>query len=149
VPSRVGKGARKFERVDRPFMRLCPILKRSVMKHGMTATIYKLCERPLWEEAQRRGVFTGAGADLHDGFIHFSTSSQVRETAAKHFATVADLVLIAVDAQALANALRWEPSRGGDLFPHLYGALPLEAVLWTRALPCDAGGRRVFPELLA
>jgi uncharacterized protein (DUF952 family) len=119
------------------------------MNDAMTATIYKLCERPLWEDAQQRGVFAGAGADLRDGFIHFSTSSQVRETAAKHFATVADLVLIAVDAQALANALRWEPSRGGDLFPHLYGALPLEAVLWTRALPCDAGGRHVFPELLA
>jgi uncharacterized protein (DUF952 family) len=119
------------------------------MNDAMTVPIYKLCERPLWEEAQRRGVFAGAGADLRDGFIHFSSSSQVRETAAKHFAAVADLVLIAVDAQALANALRWEPSRGGDLFPHLYGALPLEAVLWTRAVPRDSGGRHVFPELLA
>ena len=126
-----------------------PILQRSVMNDAMTATIYKLCERPLWEDAQQRGVFAGAGADLRDGFIHFSTSSQVRETAAKHFAAVADLVLIAVDAHALANALRWEPSRGGDLFPHLYGELPLEAVLWTRAVPRDARGRHVFPELLA
>ena len=94
------------------------------MKHGMTATIYKLCERPLWEEAQRRGVFAGAGADLHDGFIHFSTSSQVSETAAKHFAAVADLVLIAVDAQALANALRWEPSRGVIFSPPLWRIAP-------------------------
>ena len=119
------------------------------MNDAMTVTIYKLCERPLWEEAQRCGVFAGAGADLRDGFIHFSSSSQVRETAAKHFAAVADLVLIAVDPHPLANALRWEPSRGGDLFPHLYGPLPLEAVVWTRALPRAARGRHVIPELLA
>jgi len=113
----------------------------------MTAIIYKICGRPVWEEAQRRGLFQGAGADRSDGFIHFSTASQVRETAAKHFAALSDLVLVAVDAQALAGALRWEPSRGGDLFPHLYGPLPLEAVLWTRPLPLDAHGQHVFPEL--
>ncbi|HEY7245886.1 MAG TPA: DUF952 domain-containing protein [Xanthobacteraceae bacterium] len=114
----------------------------------MTAIIYKICEHPVWKEAQRHGTFEGAGADLLDGFIHFSTVSQVRETAAKHFASGGDLVLVAVDAQALAGALRWEPSRGGDLFPHLYGPLPLHAVLWTRPLPIDAHGQHVFPELL-
>jgi uncharacterized protein (DUF952 family) len=114
----------------------------------MTTTIYKICGRPLWEEAQRHGLFRGAAVDLRDGFIHFSTVSQVRETAAKYFSGSGDLVLIAVDAQALGEALRWEPSRGGDLFPHLYGPLPMAAVLWTRPLPFDAQGQHVFPELM-
>jgi uncharacterized protein (DUF952 family) len=113
----------------------------------MTSTIYKICSRPLWEEAQRDGVFKGAAVDLRDGFIHFSTASQVHETAARHFAGIADLVLIAVDAAVLADALRWEPSRGGDLFPHLYGLLPFAAVLWMQPLPLDAGGQHAFPEL--
>ncbi len=114
----------------------------------MTATIYKICERAVWEEAQRRGMFEGAGADMRDGFIHFSTAAQVRETAAKHFASSSDLVLVAVDAQAIAQALKWEPSRGGGLFPHLYGPLPLQAVLWSRSLYRDARGQHVFPELV-
>jgi uncharacterized protein (DUF952 family) len=114
----------------------------------MTTTIYKICSLPLWEEAQRDGVFKGAAVDLRDGFIHFSTAPQVRETAARHFAGIFGLVLIAVDAEALTDALRWEPSRGGDLFPHLYGALPLAAVLWTQPLPLDAGGQHAFPELM-
>jgi uncharacterized protein (DUF952 family) len=113
----------------------------------MTTTVYKICARGLWEEAQRRGSFEGSAVDSRDGFIHFSTASQVRETAARHFAAVADLVLIAVDVGLLAESLRWEPSRGGDLFPHLYGSLPLEAVLWTQPLPLDARGRHLFPEL--
>jgi uncharacterized protein (DUF952 family) len=113
----------------------------------MNTTIYKICSRPLWEEAQRDGVFKGAAVDLRDGFIHFSTASQVRETAARHFAGILGLVLIAVDAEALADALRWERSRGGDLFPHLYGALPLAAVLWMQPLPLDAEGQHAFPEL--
>jgi uncharacterized protein (DUF952 family) len=119
------------------------------MNPGMSSIIYKICARPVWEEAQRRREFTGAGADLRDGFIHFSTASQVRETAAKHYAGTADLVLVAVDVRALADALKWEPSRGGDLFPHLYGPLPLDAVLWARALPLDAHGRHAFPDLVA
>ena len=118
----------------------------SLMKPGGAATIYKICERSLWEEAQRNGMFRGAAIDLQDRFIHFSTAAQVRKTAAKHFAGLADLVLVAVDAQALGDGLRWEPSRGGDLFPHLYGRLPLYAVLWTRPLPLDGHGQHVFPE---
>ena len=113
----------------------------------MPTTIYKICESALWHEAERAGVFHGAGIDKRDGFIHFSTAAQVRETAAKHFAGLDDLMLVAVDADALAGALKWEVSRGGDLFPHLYGDLPLAAVLWTRPLPLDHNQRHVFPEL--
>src|SRR5688572_28275961 len=97
-------------------------------------TIYKICERDLWRRAERNGVFRGAAIDERDGFIHLSTAGQVRETAARHFSGVPELLLIAVDAGALGAALRWEPSRGGDLFPHLYGNLPLAAVRWVRSL---------------
>jgi uncharacterized protein (DUF952 family) len=109
--------------------------------------IYKICEAALWREAERGGVFHGAGVDERDGYIHFSTAGQVRETAARHFAGAADLMLVAVDAEALADALKWEVSRGGDLFPHLYGALPLAAVLWARPLPLGHDRHHVFPEL--
>jgi uncharacterized protein (DUF952 family) len=110
-------------------------------------TIYKICESALWREAERAGVFHGAGVDMRDGFIHFSTAAQLRETAAKHFADIDDLMLVAVDAAALGGALKWEVSRGGDLFPHLYGALPLAAVRWAKPLPLDADQRHLFPEL--
>jgi uncharacterized protein (DUF952 family) len=110
-------------------------------------TIYKICESALWREAERAGMLRGAPVDLRDGFIHFSTADQVRETAAKHFAGAADLMLVAVDTAAVESALKWEVSRGGDLFPHLYGALPLSAVLWARPLPLGSDRHHVFPEL--
>ena len=109
--------------------------------------IYKICPDGLWREAEAAGVFHGAPVDTRDGFIHLSTAAQVRETAAKHFAGQDDLVLVAVDADALAPALRYEPSRGGDLFPHVYGPLPLAAVRWVRLLPLGSDGQHVFPEL--
>jgi len=87
--------------------------------------------------------------DVADGFIHFSTGAQVRETAARHFAGAADLLLIAVDPTALDETLRWEPSRGGALFPHLYGGLPLSAVRRVQPLPLDAGGIHLFPPDIA
>jgi len=110
-------------------------------------TIYKICERASWRAAESEGLFRGSAADARDGFIHFSKAAQLAETAAKHFAGVPDLLLIAVDAAALGAHLRWEPSRGGALFPHLYADLPLAAVRWTRPLGRDADGRHVFPEL--
>jgi uncharacterized protein (DUF952 family) len=110
------------------------------------ATIYKIAPTVLWREAERAGAFTGAPVDLADGFIHFSTAEQVRETASRHFAGQKDLVLVAVDADALGAALRYEPSRGGALFPHLYGTLPLSAVRWVKPLPLGPEGH-VFPEL--
>ena len=113
----------------------------------MPTTIYKICENALWREAERAGLFRGAPVDARDGFIHFSTAAQVRETAPRHFAGAADLMLIAVEAAALGGALRWEVSRGGDLFPHLYGPLPLAAVLWAKPLPLGSDRRHVFPEL--
>ncbi len=111
--------------------------------------VYKISPRAAWREAEAAGVFRGAPVDLADGYIHLSTAAQARETAAKHFAGQADLVLVAVDEARLGEALRYEPSRGGALFPHLYGPLPLEAVIWVRDLPLGADGVHTFPEDMA
>lgn len=113
----------------------------------MSTLIYKIAPRPLWQEAEAAGMFRGAPVDLADGFIHFSDATQLRETAARHFAGQQDLVLAAIDADALGAALRWEPSRGGALFPHLYGTLPMAAVLWAKPLPLAADGTHDFPDL--
>jgi uncharacterized protein (DUF952 family) len=110
--------------------------------------IYKIVPESLWQEARAAGVFRGAAIDLTDGYIHFSTAPQARETAARHFAGQAGLLLVAVEAAVLGDALVFEPSRGGDLFPHLYGALPLSAVLWEKLLPLGADGMHEFPEVL-
>lgn len=110
-------------------------------------TIYKICERTEWRAAEAAGQFVGSAVDARDGFIHFSSAAQAAETAAKHFAGQTDLMLIAVDGAALGAALKWERSRNGDLFPHLYGPLPLTAVRWTRPLPDEVAGNRNFPEL--
>lgn len=111
----------------------------------MHKTIYKICPKTLWREAERQGVFTGAPVDLADGFIHFSTAAQATETARRHFAGQDDLLLVAVDAIKLGEALKFEVSRGGDLFPHLYAPLDLGAVRWVKPLPLDADGH-VFPD---
>ena len=101
----------------------------------------------MWREAARSGVFRGASIDLRDGYIHFSTAAQAVETAEKHFAGERDLVLVAVDAGALGENLRWETSRGGALFPHLYGELELAAVTRIDPLPLGADGHHEFPPL--
>jgi len=113
----------------------------------MQDLIYKICRRETWEDACAAGRFDGAAIDLVDGYIHFSTSAQVRETAARHFAGQDDLVLIAVDAAALGGALHYEISRGGALFPHLYGPLPMAAVRWTEPLPLGPDGLPDFTGL--
>jgi uncharacterized protein (DUF952 family) len=113
----------------------------------MPETIYKICPEPLWRQAERAGRFDGAPVDLADGFIHFSTAAQVEETAAKHFAGQAYLLLISVDAARLGASLRYEPSRSGALFPHLYAPLELTAVLRIEDLPLGPDGRHVFPAL--
>jgi uncharacterized protein (DUF952 family) len=109
--------------------------------------IYKICPEPLWREAEKAGIFTGAAIDIIDGYLHFSTGQQVRETAARHFADQNDLVLIAIDGDRLGTELRYEPSRGGDLFPHFYAPLSMSAVLWVKPLPLGDDGRHVFPDL--
>ncbi len=113
----------------------------------MAQVIYKICRANEWHEAERAAAFRGAAIDLTDGYIHFSTGAQAGETAARHFGGATDLVLVAVAADALGASLKWEPSRGGALFPHLYSALTPDAVLWVKPLPLGGDGRHIFPEL--
>lgn len=115
----------------------------------MSQIIYKIAPEALWREAESIGRFTGAPIDVADGFIHFSTASQVRETAARHFAGQADLLLIAIDGARLGDALKYEVSRGGALFPHLYAPLDLDAVLWVRPMPLGEDGAHRFPAMEA
>jgi uncharacterized protein (DUF952 family) len=112
-------------------------------------TIYKICSASAWREAERRGAFQGSADDLRDGFIHFSTAAQVAETAKKHFFGQTGLFLIAVDADALDDSLRWEPSRNDELFPHLYGELDLGAVTAVLDLRARSDGTHDIPELKA
>jgi uncharacterized protein (DUF952 family) len=112
------------------------------------ALLYKIVPAALWQEAQRAGVFRGSAVDTRDGFIHFSTATQVAETAAKHFAGKHDLLLLSVDGARLGDALKWEPSRGGALFPHLYGVLDVAAVAKVEPLPLGPDGRHLFPPLV-
>ncbi len=108
--------------------------------------IYKIADDASWAAAVIEGVFVGTADDKRDGFIHLSTALQARATADRHFAGRSGLVLAAVDADRVGSALKWEPSRGGALFPHIYGPLQMSAVMWTRPLPLDAAGQHVFPE---
>jgi uncharacterized protein (DUF952 family) len=110
--------------------------------------IYKILRTDEWAALQAQGQTDGAPIDVSDGFIHFSTAEQVRETAAKHFAGAEGLLLLAFEADALGETLRWEESRGGALFPHLYGPLRKSDVIWVKDLPLD-GGAHVFPDDLA
>lgn len=110
-------------------------------------TIYKIVARDTWREAEAAGTFKGATIDLSDGYIHFSTAAQARQTAALHFKDQRDLLLVAVSTTTLGDRLQWEPSRGGDLFPHVYGDLSMEAVSTVDELPLDDNGVHVFPAL--
>lgn len=110
-------------------------------------TIFKIVPAALWKEAERSGVFRGSPVDRKDGFIHFSDATQLAETAAKHFAGQSDLLLVRVDTGKLGDRLKWEVSRGGALFPHLYGHLDLAAVTKTEPLPLGADGRHALPLL--
>ncbi len=107
--------------------------------------IFKILRRAEWNAFRAAGQTRGAPVDLVDGFIHFSTAQQVAETAAKHFAAESDLVLVAVEAERLGPALKWEPSRGGALFPHLYAPLTARDVVWDKSLPLGVTGH-IFPE---
>ncbi|MCC6919655.1 MAG: DUF952 domain-containing protein [Alphaproteobacteria bacterium] len=111
----------------------------------MAQRIYKIVSSEAWSAALVNGAFAGAPIDEADGFIHLSTAGQVRETAARHFARQASLLLIAFDPEAFGSALRWEISRGGALFPHLYAPLDVALALSTDALPLDREGKHIFP----
>ena len=124
-----------FGHIDRPGDRV----------HEAFMLIFKIFRRSEWDDFRETGVSAGAPVDLADGFIHFSTAAQLAETAARHFAEESDLVLVAVRPEELGAALRWEPSRGGQLFPHLYRALTLGDVVWDKSLPLGATGH-IFPE---
>jgi uncharacterized protein (DUF952 family) len=110
-------------------------------------TIYHMCRWEEWRQAGAAGRYAGSSQDAADGFIHFSTAAQLPDSAAKHRAGQPGLVLLCVNAAALGDSLRWEPSRGGQLFPHLYGPLPLSAVIATRDLPLGPDGRHILPRL--
>jgi uncharacterized protein (DUF952 family) len=110
-------------------------------------TLYKICPAVLWRQAEGNGIFRGSPDDLRDGFIHFSTAGQVAETAAKHFAGQDNLLLIAVDTARLGDKLKWEPSRGDALFPHLYGDLDVTAAVKVMPLSLGPDGRHRVPPL--
>jgi uncharacterized protein (DUF952 family) len=109
--------------------------------------IYKICPASAWREAERQGVYRGSADDARDGFIHFSTASQLAETARKHFFGQTGLFLVAVAADPLGDALRWERSRNDELFPHLYGELDLGAVTGVHELHARSDGYHDLPEL--
>ena len=109
--------------------------------------IYKICPASAWREAERQGVYRGSADDARDGFIHFSSGSRVAETAKKYFFGQTGLFLIEVDADVLGAALRWEPSRNDELFPHLYGELDLGAVTAVLSMHARADGYHDIPEL--
>jgi uncharacterized protein (DUF952 family) len=114
-----------------------------VVRSTMTL-IFKIVASDEWLAAETAGTFAGAAVDRADGYIHFSTAAQAPETAARWFAGRRDLTLVAVDADAVGADLRWEPSRGGALFPHLYAPLRMSAVRWSRPLPLAPDGRHDF-----
>lgn len=111
--------------------------------------IFKIVGRDAWASACREGIYRGSPDDRRDGFIHFSAPAQLRGTAAKHFREQADLVLVAFDEKVFGNALVWEPSRGGDLFPHLYGTVSTKVAIWEKPLPLGADGVPQIPEDIA
>ena len=122
-----------------------PINKSNQFEH--VDTIYKICPASAWREAERLGVYRGSADDARDGFIHFSTASQVPETVRKLFFSQTGLFLIEVDAGALGAALRWERSRNDELFPHLYGELDLGAVMRVLSVHARSDGTHEIPEL--
>ena len=109
--------------------------------------IYKLLDRADWEAAKTAGRFTGAGVDLQDGYIHLSTAAQCAETARRYYVGRTDLTILEVESEGLGEALKWEPSRGGDLFPHLYRPLESAEVISARGVPLDGAGVPVLGDL--
>jgi len=107
--------------------------------------IFKIFRPTEWHVLHAQGATDGAPIDVADGYIHFSTAAQIAETAAKHFADAGDLMVLALDSDKLGTDLKWEPSRGDQLFPHLYRQMRLADVLWARSFPQGEGGH-ILPE---
>ena len=124
---------------------MAPIDHSRPLRQSNAMLVFKILRRPEWDVLVAEGESHGAPVDLADGYIHLSTAAQVTETAAKHFTGESDLVLLALETEALGAALRWEPSRGGQLFPHLYRPLRRNDILWDKSLPLGAAGH-IFPE---
>lgn len=118
------------------------------MAPSLPRVIYKVADAAEFAAARAAGVYAGAPVDAADGFIHFSTALQVAETIRRHFRGRSNLVLAAVRTDDLGSALRWEPSRGGELFPHLYGPLPMSAIDWVEGIDVAEDGSCVLPERL-
>ncbi|MCF6322026.1 MAG: DUF952 domain-containing protein [Rhizobiaceae bacterium] len=114
------------------------------VSQGKIRFVYKIEDKDLWAQALEKGIYDGAPIDLSDGFIHFSTAGQARETAAKHFAGRDNLIIAAIKTAKLGSQLKWEVSRGGALFPHYYGELDMNVVHKTHDLPLDDNGNHVF-----
>jgi uncharacterized protein (DUF952 family) len=112
----------------------------------MDGKIYKIVTAQDWMKAEKFGLFKGSDHDLRDGFIHFSSGPQLRATAERYFRGQERLILVAADAAMLGEALKWEVSRGGENFPHLYGPLPMSAIVWTKPIPLGPDGRHCFPD---
>ena len=112
----------------------------------MTGRAYKLVDVGEWEAARARGAYEGSAVDRADGYIHMSTGAQLAETARRHYAGRDGLLLVEVALEPLGESLRWEPSRGGDLFPHIYGPLPLSAARSERRLAVTADGAPAFED---
>ncbi|NQV57499.1 MAG: DUF952 domain-containing protein [Rhodospirillales bacterium] len=113
----------------------------------MADPIYHMCLKQEWDAALESGAYSGSSQDKADGFIHFSTAAQIVESAAKHRAGQSGLMLLAANPDLLGDHLKWEQSRGEQLFPHLYGSLPIDAVMNAVDLPLDADGVHKFPEI--
>jgi uncharacterized protein (DUF952 family) len=113
------------------------------------ALIYKICHGIEWRLAEREGIYAGSAKDREDHFIHFSRGEQVMGTLQRYYAEASDLVLVAVTADALGDLLKYEPSRDGALFPHLYGTLPMTFVKWVKPIGRDADGAFVLPKGVA
>ena len=125
-----------------------PLDRLPVAGHHAGMLIYKIFRAPEWANLRAQGETKGAPVDVADGFVHFSNAAQVHETAAKHFTGEDGLLLLAVEAESLGAALKWEPSRGGALFPHLYRVLKLDDILWAKPLPFT-GEQHQFPQGVA
>ena len=119
------------------------------MARAQAGLIYKITTVDVWAEALAHGVFVGSPDDVRDGYIHLSAGHQLAATARKYFSGVAELLLVAFQPKALGDELKWEPSRGGDLFPHYYGALDVGNALWVAPLPLDETGMPRVADILS